>query len=131
MALLYLFKTLRNSQEFLSGFRGIVVDHFLFAYQYPVLYTIYTDNIITRQNMQTATIRISEASRRILREISRRDKKSMQAVLEQAIEAYRRQSFLVGLSADFAALRENEPEWQAEKAERTAWDITLTDGEEP
>jgi len=81
--------------------------------------------------MQTATIRISEASRRILREISRRDKKPMQAVLEQAIEAYRRQSFLVGLSADFAALRENEPEWRAEKAERTAWDITLTDGEEP
>ena len=81
--------------------------------------------------MQTTTIRISEASRRILREISRRDKKPMQAVLEQAIEAYHRQTFLVGLSADFAALRENEPEWQAEKAERTAWDITMTDGEEP
>jgi hypothetical protein len=55
----------------------------------------------------------------------------MQAVLEQAIEAYRRQTFLVGLSADFAALSENEPEWQAEKAERTAWDITLADGEKP
>jgi predicted transcriptional regulator len=81
--------------------------------------------------MQTTTIRISEASRRILREISRRDKKPMQAVLEQAIEAYRRQTFLVGLSADFAALRENGPEWQAEKAERTAWDITMADGEEP
>jgi hypothetical protein len=81
--------------------------------------------------MQTSTIRISEASRRILREISRRDKKPMQAVLEQAIEAYRRQTFLVGLSADFAALRENEPEWQAEKAEQTAWDITMADGEEP
>jgi hypothetical protein len=81
--------------------------------------------------MQTTTIRISEASRRILREISRRDKKPMQAVLEQAIEAYRRQTFLVGLSADFAALRENEPEWQAEKAERASWDITLADGEKP
>jgi len=81
--------------------------------------------------MQTTTIRISEASRRILREISRRDNKPMQAVLEQAIEAYRRQTFLVGLSADFATLRENEPEWQAEKAERAAWDITLADGEEP
>jgi len=81
--------------------------------------------------MQTTTIRISEVSRRILREISRRDKKPMQAVLEQAIEAYRRQTFLVGLSADFAALSENEPEWQAEKAERTAWDITLADGEKP
>lgn len=73
-----------------------------------------------RQDMQTATIRISESSHRILREISKRDKKSMQAVLDQAIEAYRRQSFLEGLSTDFAALRENEVEWQAEKAERSA-----------
>ena len=80
--------------------------------------------------MQTATIRISDSSRRILRELSQRDNKSMQAVLEQAIEEYRRQTFLEGLSADFAALRDNELEWQAEKTERTTWDITLADGEE-
>ena len=80
--------------------------------------------------MQTGTIRISDSSRRILREISQRDNKPMQAVLEQAIEAYRRQTFLVGLSADFAALRDNELEWQAEKAERVLWDIALADGEE-
>ena len=80
--------------------------------------------------MQTTTIRISESSRRILRELSQRDKRPMQAVLEQAIEAYRRQTFLAGLSADFAALRENELEWQAEKTERATWDITLADGEE-
>jgi hypothetical protein len=55
----------------------------------------------------------------------------MQAVLEQAIEDYRRQSFLVGLCSDFAALRENELEWQAEKSERSNWDIALGDGEEP
>jgi predicted transcriptional regulator len=81
--------------------------------------------------MQTATIRISESSRSALREISQRDNKPMQAVLEQAIEAYRRQTFLVDLSSDFAALRENEPEWQAEKVERAAWDIALADGEKP
>ena len=80
--------------------------------------------------MQTATIRISDSSRRILRELSQRDNKSMQAVLEQAIEEYRRQTFLEGLSADFAALRDNELEWQAEKAERVLWDIALADGEE-
>jgi hypothetical protein len=51
----------------------------------------------------------------------------MQAVLEQAIEAYRRQTFLTGLSSDFSALRENEPEWQVEKAERALWDNTLAD----
>jgi hypothetical protein len=81
--------------------------------------------------MQTATIRISESSRRTIREISKRDNKPMQAVLEQAIEAYRRQTFLTGLSSDFSALRENDPEWQAEMTERATWDITLTDGEKP
>jgi len=79
--------------------------------------------------MQTATIRISEFSRSALREISQRDNKPMQAVLEQAIEAYRRQTFLTCLSSDFSALRENEPEWQAEKAERALWDNTLADGD--
>jgi hypothetical protein len=81
--------------------------------------------------MQTATIRISESSRHTLREISKRDHKPMQTVLDLAIETYRRQTFLTGLNSDFAALRENGPEWQAEKAERAAWDITLADGEEP
>lgn len=80
--------------------------------------------------MQSTTIRISESSRRILREISKRDKKSMQAVLEQAIESYRRQTFLEGLNADFAALKENDAEWQAEKHERSEWDGTLADGED-
>jgi hypothetical protein len=42
---------------------------------------------------------------------------------------YRRQTFLTGLSSDFAALRENKPEWQTEKAERTLWDNTLADGD--
>jgi hypothetical protein len=41
-----------------------------------------------------------------------------------------RQAFLTGLSDDFAALRENEPEWQAENAERAAWNIALADGVE-
>lgn len=78
--------------------------------------------------MQTATIRISEASRRVLLEISKRDKISMQAVLEQAIEAYRRQTFLAGLASEFATLRENESEWQAELEEREAWETTVGDG---
>jgi predicted transcriptional regulator len=78
--------------------------------------------------MQTATIRISEPSHRILRELARHDNKPMQAVIDQAIEAYRRQRFLEGLSADFALLRENEPEWHEEQGERVMWDSALADG---
>lgn len=77
--------------------------------------------------MQRKTIRISESSHRIIREISHRDNKPMQAVLEQVIEAYRRQSFLEGLNADFAALKENDAEWQAEKQERADWDVAMAD----
>jgi hypothetical protein len=53
----------------------------------------------------------------------------IQAVLGQAMETYRRHTFLEGLSSDFATLRENGPEWQAEKAERAAWDTSFSDGE--
>lgn len=77
--------------------------------------------------MQRKTIRISEFSHRIVKEISRRENKSMQAVLEQAIEAYRRQIFLEGLNEDFAALKENDAEWQAEKQERADWDMAMAD----
>lgn len=77
--------------------------------------------------MQRKTIRISEFSHRIVKEISRRENKSMQAVLAQAIEAYRRQIFLEGLNEDFAALKENDAEWQAEKQERADWDMAMAD----
>lgn len=80
--------------------------------------------------MSTATIRISEPAHRILRQLAQQDHKPMQAILEQAIEAYRRQRFLEGLGADFAVLRENEAEWKAEQQERSDWDATVSDGDE-
>jgi predicted transcriptional regulator len=80
--------------------------------------------------MSTATIRISEPAHRILRQLAQQDHKPMQAILEQAIEAYRRQRFLEGLGADFAVLRENEAEWKVEQQERSDWDATLSDGDE-
>lgn len=80
--------------------------------------------------MHTATIRLSEPSHKVLRELAKRDKKPMQAVIEQAIESYRRQRFLEALNDDFMVLRENEPEWTAELAERREWDATAADGSE-
>jgi hypothetical protein len=52
----------------------------------------------------------------------------MTKILDEAIEAYRRQQFLAGLNADFAALRKNRAAWEEEQAERKAWDATLADG---
>jgi predicted transcriptional regulator len=73
--------------------------------------------------MQTSAIRISESTYRKLQEISQQKRIPIQTLLDQAIEAYRRQLFLEGLSADFATLHRNKSEWLAEKKERSAWDL--------
>ncbi len=52
----------------------------------------------------------------------------MQAVLEKAIEHYRRQRFLDATNAAFAALRNDPERWREELEEREAWDATLADG---
>lgn len=52
----------------------------------------------------------------------------MQAVLDKAIEAYRRQCFLQKANDAYEALRENAEAWQEEIMERETWDITLEDG---
>lgn len=48
----------------------------------------------------------------------------MQAPLEEAVEAYRRQRFLEESNRAFEALRANPETWKTEQAEREAWDMT-------
>ncbi len=79
--------------------------------------------------MPSTTIRISESTRRMLGELARQDGKSLQSVLDRAIETYRRQRFLEGLHNDFKALRSDPEAWRTEKEERAAWDAALADGE--
>ena len=79
--------------------------------------------------MATPTIRISKTTHELLHTLASQDNTSMQAIVEQAIEHYRRQRFLEGLSADFTNLRENNESWHDELQERQQWDITLGDGE--
>ena len=79
--------------------------------------------------MHMTTVRISESYQKTLRELALYDGKSMQAIVEQAIESYRRQRFLEGLSQDFKTLQNDTKAWQAELKERKEWDITMSDGE--
>jgi predicted transcriptional regulator len=55
--------------------------------------------------MATTTIRISLRARDVLQELARTSGSSMQAVLEQALEQYRRQQLLEATNAAYAALR--------------------------
>ena len=54
----------------------------------------------------------------------------MQAILDLAVEEYRRQRFLEEANEAYAALRRNHKAWKAELSERKEWDATLADGQE-
>jgi hypothetical protein len=78
--------------------------------------------------MPTATVRISSDTRQTLRQISATTGESMQAILDRAVEDYRRRVFLEQANRAFARLREDPEAWAAEQEERAAWDATLADG---
>jgi predicted DNA-binding protein len=78
--------------------------------------------------MSTSNVRISAEGREILRALARKEKRPMAAVLERAIERYRRQRFLEEANASYAALRANRTKWKEEIAERELWDRTNADG---
>ena len=71
--------------------------------------------------------RISEPTREVLRKLAEESGESMQAILDKAIELYRRQRFLEESNRAFEALRANPEMWKTEQAEREVWDITLAD----
>lgn len=78
--------------------------------------------------MTSTTVRVSEPTHRTLRELSEQLGESMQGILDQAIEEYRRKRVLQQANAGYAALRADPGEWKEELAERADWDATLSDG---
>jgi len=52
----------------------------------------------------------------------------MQAVLDRAIERYRRETFLRAANNDFQALKSDPRAWKHEEQERQLWEQTLADG---
>ncbi len=78
--------------------------------------------------MGYGTIRISDAAHGALRELSRAEGKPMLALLDEAVEALRRQRFLEQVNAAYATLRADPRTWAAVEAERRSWDATLADG---
>jgi len=72
--------------------------------------------------------RISEPTREVLRKLAEESGESLQAILDKAVEVYRRQRFLEESNHAFGTLRANAAAWKAEQAEREDWDITVGDG---
>ena len=76
----------------------------------------------------TTTIRINTSSHEILKAESVASGRSMQAVLEEAIEHYRRQRFVDEVNTAYARVREDEVAWGEITQEREAWEGTVSDG---
>lgn len=74
-------------------------------------------------------VRVSNTTHSLLRSLSKEFGESMQTIIEEAVEQYRRRKFLEGLNEDFKALKEDSEAWQEELEERAIWDKTLLDGE--
>jgi predicted transcriptional regulator len=78
--------------------------------------------------MTTTTIRVSLRTRDELQDLARRAGMSMQQVLDQALEQYRRRQTLELTNAAYAALQANPAAWADLREERAQWDATLSDG---
>lgn len=81
--------------------------------------------------MSTSTVCISEASHRILQELAEQSGQTTMAILDKALDAYRRKVFFEQLNAGYAELRADPEAWAEHLAERKMWDATLMDGLDP
>ena len=78
--------------------------------------------------MASTTVRISQQGRVMLKKLARQTSRPMQAVLDDAIEQYRRRRFLEEANAAYDRLRKDAKAWKEELAERRQWEATLSDG---
>ena len=81
--------------------------------------------------MSSTTVRVSADVHAVLTQLARERQETIQKVLEQAVEMYRRKMFWEKTNAAFAKLHEDEAAWREEIEERKAWDATLADGVDP
>jgi hypothetical protein len=78
--------------------------------------------------MASTTVKINAATYAKLKQAVAETGQPMIEVLDKAVEAYRRRTFLEGVNADFIALRNDRQAWAEEQLDRAAWDATLADG---
>ncbi len=78
----------------------------------------------------SVTVRISDRSHTLLRDLARREGASLQETVEHALEAYRRALLIEETNRAYAALRSSPEDWAGVMEERRAWDTVLADGQE-
>jgi hypothetical protein len=56
------------------------------------------------------------------------EQRSMQSILDDAIERHRREKFPRAANADFGALKRDGKAWKQELRDRELWERTVADG---
>lgn len=74
-----------------------------------------------------SSVRINPRSWSVLKEIAESSGETMQAVLEKAVENYRRKWLLEKTNEAYAVLKKDRIAWQEELDEREAWEAALND----
>jgi predicted transcriptional regulator len=78
--------------------------------------------------MASTTVRVTEHTHELLRELAAATGQPLQRVLEEAVERYRRERFFADLHAAYARLAGDRAAWAAELDDRAELDGTLGDG---
>ena len=78
--------------------------------------------------MHGVMLRVSARCRDTLRELADQTGESMQSMVDEAVELYRRRRFLEDVNAAYTPLRQNAETWREVERERCEWDIALGDG---
>lgn len=78
--------------------------------------------------MGRATMRIADATRAVIREVATSEGRTMQAVLDEAIDEYRRRHFIERVNRGYAALRSDRTAAARAAEEQVVWEATLPDG---
>lgn len=78
--------------------------------------------------MAGTTVRVSKRTHHLLRDLAARTGEPMQAIIERALEDYRRRRFFEEVNAAYAAQQRDPTAWAAEVEEQALWETTLADG---
>jgi len=79
--------------------------------------------------MASTSVRVTEETWSMIKELATKTNTTMQEVIHQAIEDYRRKKILEETNQAFLRLKANPEAWQEEMQERQEWENTIGDNQ--
>jgi predicted transcriptional regulator len=78
--------------------------------------------------MESHTVRINKPTHEMVRELAKRTRTTMSAIIEASVREYKKIKFWEEYYAAYEALRANPEAWAEYEEEMRLWDSTLLDG---